>query len=88
MAGSWNHSVANDGQLLNSSDLRVMLENGGDVWEYAEECYGMVWYLAKQLSVCIGVPVEQLIEEARTHYSQGVEESPGVEGVLPDEEGV
>ena len=87
MAGSWNHSITRDGQLRDPSALRMALETGGDVWEYAEECYGMVWYLASALSIRLGVPVEQLIEEARVHFRQGVEMSPGVEGKITEDKG-
>lgn len=89
MAGSWNHTVETEtGKLLSNVDLVGMLENGGDVYEYAEEAYGMVWWLASALSESsgIGVSPATLIEEARQHYEEGLAMSPGVaeEGALED----
>lgn len=47
MAGSWRHMTKKNGKPY---DRRFgegsMLENGGDVIEALEECYGMVWWLA------------------------------------------
>lgn len=100
MAGSWNHTVDGDyngpepksgGKLLSNLDLVGMLENGGDVYEYAEEAYGMVWWLATLLSQAIGTPAATpaaLIEEARQNYRRGIELSPGIaeEGALEDGE--
>lgn len=98
MAGSWNHTVERDGsgnaksagKLLSNLDLVSMLENGGDVYEYAEEAYGMVWWLATVLSKAVGGPMtpEVAIEEARMNYKQGLAWSPGVapEGALEDAE--
>ena len=37
MAGSWNHAMGVDGALLESEDLAWTLENGDDVWEFAEQ---------------------------------------------------
>ena len=75
MAGSWNHAMDDDGALLESEDLAGMLENGGDVWEFAEEAYGMVWLLARTISTTV-VPValnpEDIIEMARMNYKQGL----------------
>lgn len=98
MAGSWNHTVdgtdvepKSGGKLLANMDLVGMLENGGDVYEYAEEAYGMVWWLATLLSQAIGkspATPTALIEEARQNYKRGIELSPGVaeEGALEDGE--
>lgn len=90
MAGSWNHTVDTEtGKLLAPVDLLGMLEcSSGDVFEYAEEAYGMVWYLATALSLCSGgsISAQALIEEARQHYKEGLELSPGraEEGILED----
>jgi hypothetical protein len=50
MAGSYNHCVAKDGQLLVNEDLIQMVENLGDAYEALEEMYGMIWYLAAATS--------------------------------------
>lgn len=93
MAGSWFHAVSREtGKLYNPQDLNSMLENGGDVWEFAEEAYGMVWYLARQLDDELPNPgpdtkqdILKLIEEAQKNYKIGIETSPGVDGELPEE---
>lgn len=50
MAGSWNHMTTSKGKLLSNENFTGMIENLGDAYDAAEECYGMVWYLAKQLA--------------------------------------
>jgi hypothetical protein len=50
MAGSWDHMTTSKGKLLNNEQFTQMIENLGDAYEAAEECYGMVWYLAWQLA--------------------------------------
>lgn len=72
MAGSWNHFVRNG-----KFDGSRLLENGGDVVEALRECYGMVWYLATELSLDSGVPPTDLIGTARVNYRQGLRWSPG-----------
>lgn len=72
MAGSWNHAVDDDGALLESEDLAGMLENGGDVWEFAEQAYGMVWLLARTSSTVFDLDPEAVIEMARENYKQGL----------------
>jgi hypothetical protein len=95
MAGSWNHSIEHDengaipgGKLLCNEDAVQMLENGGDWYEYAEEVYGMVWWLATMLSVQDGAtrsPAE-LIDQARKNYQEGIALSPGTDGRLSDDD--
>lgn len=84
MAGSWRHSVAEDGQLLKDVDLAIMLETGGDVAEYAEEAFGMVWFLASELAAATGGISKDLVEEARARYHEGLAVSPGTQGYLRD----
>lgn len=88
MAGSWKHTVTDDGKLYAPADLNAMLETGGDVYEYAEEAYGMVWWLAEVMSTEAGQDAAYWVEEARKHYKQGLEYSPGraEEGELEDAE--
>ncbi|HEY5785848.1 MAG TPA: hypothetical protein VIT65_13825 [Microlunatus sp.] len=76
MAGSWLHFVTKKGRFRGSA----LLENGGDVVEALEEAYGMVWYLAdgwayQQLPT--DAAPDQLIEQARAHYQNGLRLSPG-----------
>ena len=61
-----------DGALLESEDLAGMLENGGDVWEFAEQAYGVVWLLAKRISTTVDLDPEDIIESARENYKQGL----------------
>lgn len=85
MAGSWNHTVDREtGKLLSNVDLVGMLENGGDVYEYAEEAYGMVWWLATKLAEeradrsGMGLSPADYVERARANYTEGLRLSPGV----------
>lgn len=96
MAGSWNHTVDREtGQLRECGDLLGMLETrSGDVYEYAEEAYGMVWWLATEFSDLMSseygtkTTAAELIEQARQNYREGLKRSPGVadEGALEDGE--
>ena len=72
MAGSWNHAVDDDGALLEPEDLAGMLENGGDVWEFAEQAYGMVWLLAHTISTTVEPDPEDIIDMARENYKYGL----------------
>lgn len=72
MAGSYNHCVNDQGQLLSHGYLAGMLDSDGDVYEAIEELYGMVWYLAGGSDL--------RVEEARSQYQTGLSMSPGVGG--------
>jgi hypothetical protein len=86
MAGSYSHVVDKDGKLLESQDLLGMLDtHSGDVYEFAEEAYGMIWYLANILSALSGSP-EAWVEIARQNYKEGLELSPGTDGTLPEDD--
>lgn len=51
MAGSWNHmTTSGKGKFLNNENFCGMIENLGDAYEAAEECYGMVWWLAERVA--------------------------------------
>lgn len=77
MAGGWGHIVDDEGHYEGSS----LLENGGDVEEFAQEVYGMVWYLAKSLEEQLGggaFSAASLVDEARQSVLEGWKEcSPG-----------
>lgn len=81
MAGSWDHMTTSKGKLLNNEQFTQMIENLGDAYEAAEECYGMVWYLASALANSYAQgslqPVKRadalsLIEEAEASYQDGL----------------
>jgi hypothetical protein len=50
MAGSWAHMTTPKGKLLNNETFTGMIENPGDAYEAAGECYGMIWWLASALA--------------------------------------
>lgn len=50
MAGSWTHMTTRSGKLRNNKSFTQMIENLGDAYEAAGECYGMIWWLAAQLA--------------------------------------
>lgn len=78
MAGSWNHMVTPKGRLLNNERFCGMIENGGDAYEAAEECFGMVWWLARDLARMTKGPqatradMLALISSARAGYKEGL----------------
>jgi hypothetical protein len=77
MAGSWNHMVTEAGEFQGTR----LLDNLGDCYEALEECYGMVWWLARDgdASAALTSPQDQRtsalarIEDARQHYKDGLE---------------
>lgn len=73
MAGSWQHMTTSKGKLLNNERFCGMIENLGDAYEAAEECYGMVQYLAGQLADLTGASRQDIIREAEGHYKDGLE---------------
>lgn len=81
MAGSWSHMTTNDRKLRNVENFHSMLDTGGDVYEAAEECFGMVWYLASALANAYAANSLQVIdrddaavfvEEAWMNYTEGL----------------
>lgn len=56
MAGSWKHMTTNGGKLRNNESFTNMIENLGDAYEAAEECFGMVQVLADQLEAFVSPP--------------------------------
>lgn len=74
MAGSFRHMTTPGKQLLNNENFHDMLENGGDVYEAAEECFGMIWWLADQLVTAFpGTTRETWIDMAVTNHQDGLE---------------
>jgi hypothetical protein len=86
MAGSYNHAVAHDGQLLCNEHFVQMVENLGDAYETAEEMYGMIWWLAAQLSAAYISTSAEFVADARRQYKVGLTISPGTDGQLPEED--
>jgi hypothetical protein len=87
MAGSYNHCVADDGQLLVNEELQGMLECcSGDVYEAIEEMYGMIWWLADQKTLAQPWTAAEWVERARQRYAYGLDRSPGVKGHNPIED--
>lgn len=78
MTSSWNHAVGDDGALREPEAVNGIIESG-DVYGFAEEAYGMVWYLALHLAQTQGQEPAAWIEEARKRYAEGVAQSPTLE---------
>jgi hypothetical protein len=74
MAGSWNHITGNGGKFIGVR----LIDNLGDAYEALEECYGMVHVLASRLAAAGVGYHDDLVEDARLHYLEGIMWSPGV----------
>lgn len=81
MAGSYNHMVNDeDGTPVNDSFgyPNLTIEEGGDVVETLEKCYGMIWYMAELLAdeISVGLPsrseILEIITEAQDHIQEGL----------------
>lgn len=72
MAGSWQHMTTRQGKLLNNERFCGMIENLGDAYEAAEECFGMIWWLASELAELTGASRRDIIAEAEGHYRDGL----------------
>ncbi len=78
MAGSYQHMVTRSGRLRGNESFTGMIENLGDAYEAAQECYGMIWYLADVIAgETLGRETTRgdriaIIEEARQHYRAGL----------------
>jgi hypothetical protein len=85
MAGSYNHVVANDGNLGSNEWVVDMLENGGDVYEAVEEMFGMIWYLAGHVVPAAPVSeIKNMVEAARRNYKEGLSLSKEIHDQYPD----
>ena len=65
----------------NPRTFNGMIENGGDAYEAAEECYGMIWWLAAQNAALVrplgtGPPPREdlldIIARAAERYRDGL----------------
>lgn len=94
MAGSYRHITTKKGKLR--APGRNLLDNLGDANEAIEELYGMVWYLAEGLADVMEASATdkqtdkeraqtraRIVEDARLHYKDGLEVSPGVQKAGP-----
>ncbi|TCO55648.1 hypothetical protein [Actinocrispum wychmicini] len=86
MAGSYEHVVADDGQLLVNKDFVEMVEHLGGAYETVEHMYGMVWWHANRLAAEHKTDPASLIKAAAANYKVGLEVSPGTAGTLPEEQ--
>jgi hypothetical protein len=81
MAGSWRHMTTEQGELLNNENFCGMIENVGDAYEAAEECFGMIWWLASAFEESAEwgsvthtrEMVLDTIRRAQDHYREGLE---------------
>lgn len=77
MAGSYQHMISRSGRLLGNERFCGMIENLGDAYEAAEECYGMIWHLASLVVRQQGRAPErrallEVIEEATRNHKAGL----------------
>lgn len=63
MAGSWRHMTTKSGKLRNNETFCGMIENLGDAYEAAGECYGMIWWLAAEYAAQSSWGAEQVTRE-------------------------
>jgi hypothetical protein len=73
MAGSWQHMTTKSGKLRNNESFCDMIENLGDAYEAAEECYGMIQWLADRLSATTGSIQTDFIRQAEERYKEGLQ---------------
>lgn len=81
MAGSWRHMTGRTGKLRNNESFTGMIENLGDAYEAAEECYGMIWWLADIVTRIYALSLDgtytrdqilATIRDAEAHYQDGL----------------
>jgi hypothetical protein len=75
-AGSYRHMTLPSGRLRSNESFNGQIENGGDAYEAAEECYGMIWWLARSLAEKYGytdrAAAARFVKEAQEHYQDGL----------------
>jgi hypothetical protein len=72
MAGSYNHVITEQGNLVSNETFVQMIENLGDAYEMAEEMYGMIWWLASNTEHIRLMPAEEAVMLARKNYQEGL----------------
>lgn len=71
MAGSFNHVVDKDRNLLDFEDI-LGISTKGESYETVEEMYGMIHWLADIFPV-----PKEAIDQARRNYMQGLKYAKG-----------
>jgi hypothetical protein len=71
MAGSYNHIITKQGNLVSNETFVQQIENLGDAYEAVEEMYGMIWFLAHSEDSC--VDPQAAVEAARQNYEAGLQ---------------
>lgn len=69
MAGSYNHIITDQGNLVSNERFPKMIENLGDAFEVVEEMYGMIWWLAHENP---RLDPQAVVEAARLSYEEGL----------------
>lgn len=72
MAGSYNHIITDQGNLVSDETFVKKIQNLGDAYEAIEEMYGMIWYLANAAEFD-KLDSADLVEDARQHYQDGLQ---------------
>lgn len=72
MAGSWRHMTTRSGMLRNNESFCDMIENPGDAYGAAGECFGMVYWLADQAAAATGGARTDFVQQAVAHYKEGL----------------
>jgi hypothetical protein len=73
MAGSYNHVITDQGNLVSNETFVKMIENLGDAYEAVEEMYGMIWWLAYRLETYDEkLSASGLVQEAQDEYERGL----------------
>lgn len=85
MAGSYNHIVTEQGNLVSNERFANMIENLGDAYEMTEEMFGMIWYIADNFGAPGAPPseVKRIVEMARENYKEGLEISRDIHRKAP-----
>jgi hypothetical protein len=72
MAGSWQHMTTKSGKFRDNESFCGMIENLGDAYEAAQECYGMVQYMAEAIARETNASRADVIRDAQEHYQDGL----------------
>lgn len=98
MAGSYNHVVTKNGNLVSNESFVNMIENLGDAYEMTEELFGMIWWLAAELInqqqfalIALEVTptkrfelIKDAVEKARQEHKDGLAFSREIHKLVPD----
>jgi hypothetical protein len=77
MTGSYTHLVDAKGGLERGPVILDLLDHPEDMYEAIQQLYGMIWYLAEQLSRNGFFPTAaDAVSEAKEFYKEGLQVSP------------